>query len=50
MSENLVPSLVEELVKEILEPGRPVIVDGFMIFTDGTILQFTDNTVLYFGE
>lgn len=26
------------------------LVNGFMIFTDGTMVQFTDDTVLYFGE
>ena len=29
---------------------RPVIVNGLMIFTDGVIIQFTDDTVLFFEE
>lgn len=28
----------------------PVIIDGLMFFTDGTVMQFTDDTVIYFGE
>lgn len=29
---------------------RPVIINGMMFFTDGTLLQFTDNTVIYFED
>ena len=48
MNNDLVSDLVEELVSQLVT-GRPVIIDGFMVFTDGTIIQFTDDTIIFFG-
>lgn len=50
MIKHTTKSLIPRLIKRPVVDGRPIIINGFMIFTDGTMMQFTDNTVLFFGE
>lgn len=50
MIDTLIKSPIERFIPPFFGGDIPVIVDGFMIFTDGTMMQFTDDTVLYFGE
>ena len=47
-TDELVGDAVGSLVTSLLD--EPVIIDGMMVFTDGTILTFTDDTLLYFGD
>lgn len=48
--DDLVQNLTGELVAPLLGKNLPVIINGLIFFTDGTVLRFTDNTVIYFGE
>ena len=45
MITELVTPLFPLVVDELFGEGVPVIIDGFMVFTDGTLMQFTDDTV-----
>lgn len=41
---SAVPSLIPSLL------ARPIVLNGLIFFTDGSVIQFTDNAVLYFEE
>ena len=47
---DLVDDLVGSIVTDLIRWDRPLIHKGLMVFTDGTIILFSDNTVLYFGD